>query len=110
MQQRRIQTERLAHSLRFCRSSPLVNTLEVQAMIDSERPIEDNICRFFKIEQSQLRIEGRTMIIECNSQEEFTRLCEFYEEAQFWKGIYHYLALTLNEKILVLPLNLEVKV
>ena len=79
-------------------------------MIDSEKPIEENICRFFKIEESQLGITGRTMLIHCDSQEQFNRLCGFYEEAQFWKGIYHYLALTLNEKILVLPLNLGVKV
>jgi len=74
-------------------------------MIDPEKPIEENLCRFFSIDESQLEFNGRTLIIHCQTQEEFTRLHEEYDFAQFWRGIYHYLALTLGDRLLVLPLR-----
>ncbi|MBD1847269.1 hypothetical protein H6F89_28465 [Cyanobacteria bacterium FACHB-63] len=73
--------------------------------IDSTLPIEQSIAQFFLVYECQISIDGRTFMIHVDSEREFVRLCQMYDYALEWRGLYHNYAISLGDRLLVLPLR-----
>lgn len=74
-------------------------------LIVTRQPIEHAIATFFDVQPYQVTIDGRTLVIQANSETEFNQLTQMFDEALEWRGIFHHFAIALGDRLLVLPLK-----